>query len=122
MSDTPRVVLVGDGIVASPTDYTFDSASSTGKLPPKVEGQHRWIATAGFTLTDAMAAEVDNSPAPRSGWLGRRHRPGLAPDAAFVLDHKRLFHLAIGCWDCEQELGQVKVGSRCPTRAADCVD
>lgn len=92
-----RIIIAGDGIVAEAIGHSYDSATaSRNDLPAKVDGQHRWIATAAFVLRDIDMAAVDDETMPK------------------FLDHENLFSLAIGCWDCEQPLGTITVGSHCP--------
>jgi hypothetical protein len=41
------------------------------------------------------------------------------PDVMKFLDNENLMQLSIGCWDCEQPLGVIQYGSRCPAEGAD---
>lgn len=96
----PPLVLVGDGIVATPLLDQFE-ARPHAQLPPKRRGEHRWMATAAYVVT------LDDV------------RGGHDPDRLKILDHENLYHLAIGCWDCEQPLGVIAVDSRCPSDGSD---
>lgn len=70
-----------------------------GVLPERVYGHHRWIATAGYTLTDDdVRLELRSQ-----GGSGERQ----------YLDHSTLFTFGVGCYDCEQILGQVTPDSFC---------
>lgn len=101
-----RVVIAGEGIVAAPLEHKFEAVEHRD-LPAKRLGQHRWIATAGYFLTDeAVSGAYDK-------------------DQMKFLDHENLFTLSIGCWDCEQPLGDpakgggIAYGSRCPAPGGD---
>jgi hypothetical protein len=59
-------------------------AGGFADLPPKIPGQHRWFATAGYTLTASQAAAADNG-------------------ARIVLGPETLVAFGVGCWDCELE-------------------
>lgn len=72
------------------------SAVPHAQLPPKVEGEHRWIATAAYVVSVDVVEAADDA------------------DRVKYLDRENLMHLALGCWDCEQPLGVIKAGSRCP--------
>lgn len=65
-------------------DLAITDQGASGKLPPKQKGQHRWIATAVYTISDedARAAHF-------------RHRDVL-------LDHEVRLDVMIGCLDCEE--------------------
>lgn len=91
------VLIAGAGIVATTLAGSprFE-ARPHAELPPKVTGQHRWIATAAYVVTiDEVRTMFD-------------------PERLKFLDHENLFELAIGCWDCEQVLGAIEVDSHCP--------
>lgn len=100
-----RVIIAGEGIVAAPLEQKFE-AVQRNELPAKIPGVHRWVATAGFFMTDeAISGAYDKSQMK-------------------FLDHENMFHLAIGCWDCEQPLGDpakggITHGSPCPSLAFD---
>jgi len=71
-----------------------------GDLPERVEGRHRWIATAGYVLTDGdVMLELRSQ-----GGSGERQ----------YLDHRRLFTFGVGCYDCEGILGEITPDSICP--------
>lgn len=77
-------------------EYVGDQA---GVLPDRVEGHHRWIATAGYAITDndvrmELRAQVGS---------GERQ----------YLDNSRMFTFGIGCYDCELILGEVTPDSPC---------
>lgn len=95
-----RVVIAGEGIVAAPLEQRFEAVERRD-LPPKRLGEHRWIATAAFFLSDEFVS-------------GAYDKNQLK-----FLDQENMFSLAIGCWDCEQPLGDpakggITYGSRCP--------
>jgi hypothetical protein len=93
------VVIAGDGIIAAELPGHRYEAKPHAELPAKVPGQHRWIATAAWVLSpEAVAGASD-------------------PDVLKYMDHENLMSLALGCWDCEQPLGAIKVGSHCPAGA-----
>jgi hypothetical protein len=94
-----RVVIAGEGIVATPLEQKFEMVQER-ELAPKRPGEHRWIATAGFFLSDeAVSGAYDK-------------------DQMKFLDQENIFTLSIGCWDCEKPLGDpakggITYGSRC---------
>lgn len=88
-------LIVGDGIVATGLGQRYE-AIPHAELPTKVPGKHRWIATAGYVMTEPQVAAADDA------------------DTIKFLDQENLFLLAIGCFDCEQPLGQIEFGSTCP--------
>lgn len=90
-----RAVVVGENIIATSLGQSYE-AKPHAQPPPKQPGQHRWIVTAAYTVTDAIAASAYD------------------PAALKFLDHENLMYIGIGCVDCEQQLGAVKVGSFCP--------
>lgn len=100
-----RVVIAGDNIVAAEMGDKFE-AVQRNDLPPKRLGHHRWVATAAFTMTDeAVSGAYDKT-------------------VMKFLDHENMFHLAIGCWDCEAPLGDpakggIRYGSPCPSPGED---
>jgi hypothetical protein len=63
---------LGDGYEVSPSEY------HARRLPDKPPGEHRWIAIASFTVTRPSQVE------------------GLQ-----ILDRENLWHVGIGCVDCE---------------------
>lgn len=89
------VIVAGDGIVAASLGQRYEARPSA-ELPDKVPGRHRWVATGAWVLRDIDA--------------------DLAGDADHMklLDNENLMHLGIGCWDCEQALGEITTGSECP--------
>lgn len=88
------VLIAGDGVVAAALGHQFEARPSR-ELRTKRPGQHRWIATAAYVLSDEAVNAGD-------------------PSAMKFLDNENLMHLAIGCWDCEQPLGVIQPGSHCP--------
>lgn len=70
-----------------------------GVLPDRVYGHHRWIATAGYVLTDDEVRTELRS----QGGSGERQ----------YLDASRMFVFGLACYDCEQALGQIEPGSFC---------
>lgn len=89
------VIIAGEGIVAAELGHRFE-AKASAQLPPKDPGRHRWIATAAYVLTDLQVAGVTD------------------PDLPKILDNENLWTLAIGCVDCEEPLGVIRLESRCP--------
>lgn len=89
------VIIVGDGIIAATLGDQF-KAVPHAQLPPKIEGEHRWIATAAFVVSVDVVEAADDA------------------DRMKYLDHENLMQLALGCWDCEQPLGVIQAGSVCP--------
>ena len=94
-------VFVSDNIVATtgPRSEAYE-ARPMAKLPAKRAGKHRWIVAASWTASEAMLAK-------------------LGPGARQFMDHENLLSINIGCWDCEQALGDasnggVELGSNCP--------
>lgn len=75
-----------------PSDETRYTPGSGGKgrLPPKVAGEHRWVAMATFTLTQ-----------------GQARMAGVA-GARVNLDEKNRLGVELGCIDCEEPYGAVK--------------
>lgn len=65
----------------------YVEAKPMAKLPPKIEGKHRWIATGAWILSDEHIANAFDA------------------DADKYLDHENMMHIGFGCWDCEQPLG-----------------
>lgn len=64
-------------------------------LPEKVDGVHRWIASAAYVLTEEEA------------------RSALPDQPFIVLGPNQMMSFGVGCWDCEQEYS-VAVGLPCP--------
>jgi len=83
------------GVVAMGHYY---EARRFADLPVKEPGKHRWIATAAFICTEDQV------------------RAARDPGTPKLMDHENLMHVGIGCWDCEQALGQIEPGSYCPAR------
>jgi len=77
-------------------------AKPHAQLPKKIPGQHRWVATAAWVISEpTVVAAFD-------------------PGELKFLDRENLMSLMMGCWDCERELGtEIKPGSRCPAPAVD---
>lgn len=94
------VIIAGEGVVAGELGHQFE-AKPHAQLPTKKRGEHRWIASAAYVLSQDMAEKAED------------------PDTLKLLDHENLMFLGIGCWDCEQPLGVVKPGSWCPAKGAD---
>jgi hypothetical protein len=92
-------VIAGDGIVAATLPGHQYEAKPHADLPAKVPGEHRWIAAGSWVLSSADVEHADDA------------------DRLKFLDHENLLYLAIGCWDCEQPLGAIEYGSRCPAGA-----
>jgi hypothetical protein len=84
----------------------YDVAAANAELPSKVPGQHRWVATAGYTMTDA---EVVHERRFQSGEVTTRT----------MLDADRRFVFAIGCYDCEEPFPIIQPGSVCPGTPLD---
>lgn len=78
----------------------FAPAQRDRDLPPKVPGEHRWIATTAFILTDD---DVRTEMRAQDGSGERQY-----------LDNRNLFFIGIGCYDCELPLGEIEPGSHCP--------
>jgi hypothetical protein len=93
------VIIAGEGIVAAELPgHTFE-AIAHAEMPAKVPGRHRWMALASYVVADDMARDAMDADTPK------------------FLDHENLFHIGIGCWDCEQPLGAITHDSRCPAEA-----
>ena len=89
------VVIAGDGIVAAELPGHTYEARPHAELPTKVPGQHRWIATGAWVMSDnAVSGAMD-------------------PDLLKFLDSENLMQLSIGCWDCCLPLGQITFDSTC---------
>lgn len=78
------------------TGQTYPAEAMSGRMPAKIPGQHRWVATTLFTVTAESVRTADD------------------PDAVNILDRENLLHVLMGCWDCEKARGQVEVDSVCP--------
>lgn len=74
------------------------------KLPPKVAGQHRWIATAMYNISEP---EV---------------RDAYDPAVEKHMDNENLVDVSFGCIDCEKSLGMIQPGSVCLASAYDGYD
>lgn len=92
------VLIAGDGIVAAALGHRYE-ARPHAELPHKRPGEHRWIAAGSWVLSSKAVEKAHD------------------PDTLKFLDNENLMHLSIGCWDCEQPIGVIKVGSRCPAEA-----
>lgn len=90
-----------DPVVGVYTESAFVDTGSAAELPAKVAGRHRWIVTAGYTVSDQVAHIVETELAG-------------GPPIPTLLDHESRFMLACGCYDCEAALGDIAVGSHCP--------
>ena len=90
-------VIVGPNIVARPEGIEAVDWSKMAELPRKEPGKHRWIATAGYVLSDAQA------------------RTAYDENAQKTLSQRNMFVLAIGCYDCEEPLAKETLwNSHCP--------
>jgi hypothetical protein len=69
------------------------AADPKAELPPKVDGEHRWVVTIGHTLPVTRAA-------------------AFASGARVTLDNDSMFEIHIGCYDCEQTYADAL--TRCP--------
>lgn len=79
------------------------AADQEGVLPERVPGRHRWIATAGYVLTDDdVRIELR-----AQGGSGERQ----------YLDHTTLFTFGVGCYDCELTLGETTPDTVCTGEA-----
>jgi hypothetical protein len=95
-------MIVGDGVIATSLGQTYDGSAVKGaELRAKVPGEHRWVATASWVLS---MEQVEGA---------------FDVDRIKLMDQENLMYLGIGCWDCEQPLGVVEVGSHCPAGATD---
>jgi len=92
-------IIVGDGIVATGIGHRYE-AIPRAQLPDKEPGKHRWFAVASYVVTPETAATA------------------FDPEKIKFLDQENLFMLAVGCWDCEEQLGTIEADSRCPAPAA----
>lgn len=91
------VLVAGDGIIAAALGAKYE-ARPAAQIRAKIMGEHRWVATGAWVLGDLdveHASDVDHMK---------------------LLDNENLMYLAIGCWDCEKPLGEIKYGSRCEAR------
>lgn len=95
------VIIAGDGIVAAELPGHQYEAKPHAQLPTKVPGQHRWVAMGSWVLSDNAVSKA------------------MDADTMKYLDSENLMHLSIGCWDCEQPLGQIQHGSHCPAPGVD---
>ena len=94
------VLIAGEGIVAAALGTEYE-ATGHAELPDKVAGKHRWIAAGSWVLRDIDVEKAHDA------------------DTMKFLDNENLFQLSIGCWDCEQPLGQIDFGSVCPAEGDD---
>lgn len=94
------VLIAGDGIVAAALGHKYE-ATGGAEPPPKVPGKHRWVAVGSWVLSDLAVEKAHD------------------PDTLKFLDNENLMSLSIGCWDCEQPLGEIHPGSHCPAEGAD---
>lgn len=107
MARGASTVILGDNMVAQALGQYIDTSTTTFReLPAKRPGRHRWIASAAFILSDVDAAHAYDE------------------DRRKFLDGENIFSLGIGCWDCEQPLGDgtngtITSSSPCPAPAAD---
>lgn len=95
------VIIAGDGIVAASLPGERYEAKPHALLPEKVAGEHRWIAAGSWVMPDTFVEHADDA------------------DVVKLLDHENLMSLSIGCWDCEEPLGKIAYGSRCPAPGLD---
>lgn len=79
----------------------FYEAPKPKAIPPKKPGEHRWIAVGSWFVSDA---DVKNA---------------YDPQYKTFLDSENMFNFGIGCWDCEEPLGVVEYGSKCPAKGED---
>lgn len=68
------------------------------KLPQKQPGKHRWVVVASYTISEEQAEAA------------------FIPGNRVMMDGSNLFHMGVGCYDCEGEYQYVK-GQRCATPA-----
>jgi hypothetical protein len=94
------VLIAGDGIVAAALGAKYE-ATGHAQLPDKQPGEHRWIATGAWVLRNIDVEKAHD------------------PDTMKFLDNENLMSLSLGCWDCEQPLGVIHVGSHCPAEASE---
>lgn len=81
------------------------AADQAGVLPERRFGHHRWIATAGYVLSDDdVALELRSQ-----GGSGERQ----------YLDHTSLFVFGVACYDCERALGDIGPGTFCAGEPAE---
>lgn len=88
----------------------WEQAAAMGRLPAKVPGRHRWIATAAYVVPEAM---VRNEV---------RWQTGDQSGGPTYLDHEARFDFSLGCWDCEEPLGVITPDTPCPAPANPAVD
>jgi hypothetical protein len=67
-------------------------------LPKKEPGKHRWVAIVTFSVSEENARTAFDASVPKH------------------LDSENMLHMGIGCYDCEEPLGSIEAGSRCPAR------
>lgn len=86
----------------------YDNAAAGVDLPKKVVGEHRWVATAAYTMDEN---DVVNE---------QRFQAGDPLATKTVLDGTRRWQFGIGCIDCEKAFpAEIKPGSVCPLPAYD---
>jgi hypothetical protein len=89
------VLIAGEGILAKAMPNEIFEAVPGAELPDKVPGKHRWIATAAYVISQEIADHAYEADVPK------------------YLDQQSLFHLGIGCYDCERPLGDITADSVC---------
>lgn len=87
-------------VVVRDTGFQQEARPSQ-KLAPKQPGQHRWIATALYSITE---------PEVRSAY---------DPAVEKHMDNENLVDVSFGCIDCEKPLGMIQPGSVCLAPAYD---
>lgn len=91
-------VFMGDHMIASEIPGFTYEAKPRAELPPKIPGKHRWIVTAAWILSEESVEHA------------------FDPEHIKHMDSENMLEIGIGCWDCEQPLGLIEYGSRCPAR------
>jgi hypothetical protein len=89
----PRVIVDGN-VMAIPLRVE-EITAPMGKLADKIPGKHRWVASVAYVLSENQVARAGDASVRK------------------LLDHENLLNIAIGCWDCEQPLGQISAYGRC---------
>lgn len=100
-----RTMVVGDNMIAAGVGQ-YAAADARGTMPPKVEGEHRWMAFGAWRLSMDQARDTYDV------------------DKLKFLDAENLVTLGIACYDCETPLGEhipggVAHDSTCPAPDAD---
>lgn len=80
----------------------IETRGPEAKLPPKIAGQHRWIALASYTVTEGQAHDIV-----------------AGPDRSVALGPHNLVSVGLGCVDCEE---QWPVDGACAAGAAPEMD